>query len=1163
VEPKKYRLGLDVGTNSLGWCVLQLDKGGDPCGIVDAGVRIFSEGRDNKSLATLAATRRAARSARRRRDRFKQRRNFLLQELTDAGLFPEAGPDRKSLEKLNPLKLRADALTRRLELWEVGRALFHLNQRRGFKSNRRDQSEEARSGVVSSSARLLLEQMGLIDPPMPSEEYKNLSPAEKKRARKREARTQTQALDKLKSDKHMSYGAFLHQRQEDCKPTRARPGAAADGKLYDVYPTRELYEDEFNKIWQAQAEHHPGQMTKAARDRLHRAIFFQRPLKPQKRGKCTYMSVEDRTFRAMPSFQRFRIHQEVNSLEWRDSSRSHRVRDYPDARDAIVKLLEEVTAKNGQVLFRKMETLLKRLDLAEGAITFNFEGPKRKGLDGNLTSQFMQHEDRIGQDWHAWPLERQDEFIDVILNGTPQQQKRDRDWREGGRRQAPQDGAADDKEVQEHLIERFSLDPQTAENCLNAPLKDDTASISLKAASLMLERLRNGIANSETGEIELPLQNEAASAVAREVDGFADPHRNRGDDGKYELLPTLPYYGEAFRDGRHIIPGTGDPQDDDKTRWGGVTNPTVHIALNQIRLVVNELIERHGRPHSVAIELGRDLPLGPQKRRELERQQKEGQERNEEHNQKLRELGQAPSPANRLRLFLWEQLDKDPTGRCCPFSGRRIGIADLFSPEVEVEHLIPFSRSLDDSRANKVVCTREANRFKGYRTPHEAFGDSPEGYQWHEIFERSGNLPHSKQWRFKPDAMEIWQMGEDAEFTSRHLNDTRYIGRLTREYLECICHIDRIDVVTGRLTALLRRHWQLPRKNRDDHRHHAVDAIVVGMTNRSLLQRMATAAKRIEGMEGSLAESLGPVFSTRGSSGNAGAPWRGFEDDVRETVAGIAVSHKPKRKTLGGERAAGKDRTDGQLHKHTAYGIVRGPDDSGRCEVVRRKPVADIRNLSHVDSIRDSRLRKQFRAAFESTSESETERDAGAKAIQELAKSKRIRRLRCIERLKVIPIEDDSGKQYKAYKGDSNWGMEIYEYPAGHARAGKWQGQLISRFDANQREFKPGETFRPHPAARLVMRLQINDCVEMCHRRDGQGKNLYRLQKVSSGVLVFAEIHEANVARRDGSRTDPYSYTRISPGNLQSREARKVHISPSGRTSYENRSRRGTGRQTR
>jgi len=75
------RLGLDLGTNSIGWCLLDLDKYGDPVSIFRSGVRIFNDGRDPKSLGSLKATRREARSARRRRDRFIQRQKHLLNEL--------------------------------------------------------------------------------------------------------------------------------------------------------------------------------------------------------------------------------------------------------------------------------------------------------------------------------------------------------------------------------------------------------------------------------------------------------------------------------------------------------------------------------------------------------------------------------------------------------------------------------------------------------------------------------------------------------------------------------------------------------------------------------------------------------------------------------------------------------------------------------------------------------------------------------------------------------------------------------------------------------------------------------------------------------------------------------------------------------------------------
>ncbi len=1117
---------------------MKINNDGDPYEILAAGSRIFAEGRDNKSKATLAATRREKRSARRRRDRFKQRQRFLLSELVKAGLFPESAEQRESLRNLNPLELRAKAISDQpMNAFHIGRALFHLNQRRGFKSNRKDQSEETRSGgVVSNSARLLLENMGLIGPKMTKEDEKNLSKEEKKNARKSEAKVQKKALDKLEKNQSMTYGSFLFERQKKNEPTRARPSAAGDGKLYDVYPTRELYEDEFKKIWRAQALYHPEKMTEKAKERIYRAIFYQRPLKPQKRGKCTYMPNEDRTFRAMPSFQRYRIYQEVHSLQWSDGRETHRLRDHPRARNRIVDLLE----RRSSISFRTMRTELRRLDIAEGDIKFNLETKKRKGLDGNLTSNRMQDEDRIGPAWHddqVWPLSKQDEFIDIILNGTPRQQQRDLEIAQGGNQHDPIGGAGDYEEVIEYLCKKYQLDRLVVEACLNARLNDDTAAISLRASGLMLEKMRDGLTDPETGEYCLPLQIKAASSVAQEIPNqFIDP------DGKYKLLDKLPYYGEAFEDGRHIIPGTGDPKDNDKTRWGGVTNPTVHIALNQIRLVVNELIDRFGHPHSIAIELGRELPAGAKARSDIEKEQSKNQSRNERFDKTLNEYEQTPNHNNRLRLYLWEELLKTPGGPCCPFSGQQIGIDDLFSDSIEIDHLIPFSRSLDDSRANKIVCTRSANRDKGNRTPFEAFRNSPDNYDWDEIFARSRNLPTSKAWRFEPDAMKIWKKDGDG-FTSRHLNDTRYIGRLTREYLECVCDTKRIDVVTGQLTSLLRRHWGLNRciqkddsgiyrKNRDDHRHHAVDAIVVGMTNRSMLQKVSTM-------------NLNRLFYSTKRGQSSIEPWLGFRQDVATAVNSIIVSHKSRRKTAQGGC------TDGQLHNDTAYGIIDGPDEKGHYKVVSRKSVSQLKNLKNIESIRDPHLRNRFRSEFEAAEA--RKKGSGVKSIERYARDRNIRRLRYTEKLGVIPIKNATGEAYKAYKGDSNWGVEIFMSPQGKKNDKKWEGKVISRFDANRADFKPGQTCRPHPAAKLVMRLQINDCVEMSVSKGSRVKALFRLQKISPGRMIFSQIHEANVDKRDRDKEDKFRYTSASAGSMQERNARKVHISPSGRIRFESR----------
>lgn len=1131
-----YRLGLDVGTNSLGWSVFETNEDMEPVAIATVGARIFSDGRDHKSKSTLAADRRAARSARRLRDRYKRRRKNLLSALTDAGLFP-AETDiaaRAALQKINPLELRALAITQKLSPHEIGRALFHLNQRRGFKSNRKDKSQETVSGVVSNSARMLLQEMGLIEAPWSKEEYNDLSKEDKKQVLHEEAQAHSNALEKLAERNDLTLGSFLFARQKSGKPTRARPGAGDDGKLYDVYPTRELYEDEFEKLWTAQALYHPSLLTQRAKDLFHKIIFTQRPLKAQERGQCTYLNAERRTFRAMPSFQRYRIYQDVNNLEWQTSEGRNMLTDYPTARDAIVNLLEKPPAKKSgeiypskQILWRAMKKVLKAQGLAEDDIAFNFETPKRKGFDSNLTSNIMQHDDYVGAEWHSWDLQKQDAFIDLIL-----------------------DDELDDAEVQGHLISQYGLNAAAAARCMNAPLVEGTASISQKAAGLMLSKMRDGVMG-EDGNLILPIQSLAAEIVAEEVDGFENPMRMKKlDEEDFVPLASLPYYGEAFQDGSHIIPGSHNEVDagDDKKFYGGVTNPTVHIALNQIRQVINEVIERFGHPQSIAIELARDLPAGAERRNEWEREQKQNQDANEAIDKKLMELGQLINRDNRLRLRLWEELnEKDPAGRRCPFTGELIGVADLFNGETEIEHLIPHSLSLDDSRTNKVICTRRANRDKGQRTPFEAFGHSPDGYEWEDIFERVKGLPEAKRWRFQEDALEIWK-GDHDDFLSRHLNDTRYIGRLAREYLSHICHTDKIDVLTGRLTSLLRGHWGLnsvlqgdnlpkdaqKKKNRDDHRHHAVDAIVIGMTSRSILQKVATAANRAEEL------NLDRLFPQDEKGHSAIEPWDGFRDAARAAVADMIVSHKVKRKKLR------PDSTDGQLHNDTAYGIISGPDKNGRYEIVVRWPIDNFKTRAHVESIRDAHLRAAFLQAFD---DAEAVGKKGHEGVLDVAKEKGIRRLRRTENGKIIAIQDSHGNSYKAYKGDSNWGMEIYAFPETDKKADKWQGVVISRFDANKPGFQPGTTYRPAADARLVMRLQINDCIEI---EEAGEKRLLRLQKMSQdGNLVFAPLNEANVDARNRDKNDEFKYVSKVPNVLRTLRARKVHISPTGQVSYE------------
>src|SRR6185295_3318824 len=278
---RSYRLGLDLASNSLGWFVVWLDQKRNPSDLGPGGVRIYPDGRDPRSKCSNAVYRRLKRGVRRRRDRYLKRRSVLMSLLIANGLMPNEEVARKALEGLNPYELRAKALTEVLPAHHIGRALFHLNQRRGFLSNRKIE-RDGESGAIKLATDKLLDAM-----------------------RTAGART---------------VGEFLHGRHDVGAPVRVRNVGTGTNAEYDFYPTRQLLLDEFNIIWTTQAPHHAS-MTQDARMAIYFAIFYQRPLKQPPVGKCSLDPAKDindeeglRCPHAHPLAQRFRIWAEVRKL---------------------------------------------------------------------------------------------------------------------------------------------------------------------------------------------------------------------------------------------------------------------------------------------------------------------------------------------------------------------------------------------------------------------------------------------------------------------------------------------------------------------------------------------------------------------------------------------------------------------------------------------------------------------------------------------------------------------------------------------------------------------------------------------------------------------------------------------------------------------------------
>lgn len=1048
-----WRLGIDMGTNSIGWAAVELSNG-KPSTLIDAGVRIFSDGRNPKDGQSLAVQRRVPKAARRRRDRYLDRRATFLDQLTTYGLMPSAADERKQIEALDPWVLRARGLEEELTPHELGRALFHLQQRRGFKSNRKTDNEDQEGGAIAEATQRTLERLEAEG-----------------------ARTLGELFGRQRIEAGERNAALPKGKREPQPAARVRPRQQGNSVAYDYYPTRALIRDEFERLWLAQAARHPAVLTEEAHDALFDTLFFQRPLKPQPVGKCTLDPLQERAPRALPTIQRFRIYQEANTLQYRLPGEA--------AAKLTVEQRDKVVAKLLNTAKVTFDSLRKTVLKLPAEARFNLESESRMHLDGDKTAAVLGSKKLWGEGWRALPLEDQTRIVRRLLE------------------------VEDEPVLLAWLKDEYGVTGALAEGVARANLPDGHAAFCEDVAVLLLAELQRDVITYD-------------KAVERA--GFISHSRL---DHQGEILDHLPYYGEVLQ--RHVAFGTGDPRDRQEVRLGKIANPTVHVALNQLRRVVNALIDRFGAPDQIVVEVARDLPLSAKGRRDLERTHTANLKANEERRTMLRELSQPDNYANRLRIRLWEELNPaDPLDRRCPFTGEQISIKRLFSAEVEIEHILPRSRTLDDSPANKTLAVRRANRDKGERSPFEAFGASPSGYDWNAITARSANMPANKAWRFAADAMDRFE-NDERDFMDRQLRSTQYIARLTANYLVWVVGDPaKVWVTPGRLTSDLRHHWGLNsilsghnqeegeagavRKNRNDHRHHAIDAVVTALTDRALLKKVADAAARAENHDGA------------GLIQGLEEPWTGFREDAQTVINQLIVSHKPEHGVQGA------------LHNDTAYGLASEPDKAGKREVVHRVPLATLSDPSKLELVRDETLRASLQMATEGLSGAAF---LGALLQAAEAMSPPVRRVRIIEKMNVITMKDRQGHVYKAYKGDGNYCYDIFANDKG-----KWSGEVISRFSANQPGFDPSGA-RTSSGEPLIMRLRVGDMVALDHDKPEQ---VMRVVKLSSGKIVLAGHHEAGALKaRDASSDDPFKYLTVSPGRLQTMNAHVLIVDPAGR----------------
>lgn len=826
-----YAIGLDVGTNSIGWSVIK-EEDGQPIEFVDCGSRIFIRSVEDKSPIPKNRKRRDSRLQRRQVQRRSRRKSRLRNYLVSKNFLPEAlknnpAPE-EDLNRLgNPYSIRKKALDEELTPYEFGRAILHLGTRRGFLSNRKTSFGDL---LDDKEAREILE----------GEDQKTESKDKEEGKLKEEIRNLRENIHK---GGFRTLGEYL----------AGLPRKRNRGSFHDRHTDRAMYFEEFSEIWKKQSNFNPELYNEEIRKELEKIIFFQRPLKlkSDRVGRCSFEPALQRARRARLEYQCFRYLQDINNLTYDD----------PETGEIDIELSDKQKEKLATELKETKEVtwakLRKILELHKKT-RFNLEEVegKKKGLKGNRTA--FDIKEVIGEKWSSLDESEKESLVEDIVSYTSK------------------------KGLKKRLVKRWNFSEEEATRLAIVELEEGHANLSLKAIKRILPHLQEGKKYSADS------RNSGEKIGAIQAAGYKVGLQKENDS--FDTLPAPPW----------------------------VPNPIVQKALYEIRRIVNAIIRKYDKPIAIRIEMARDLEENTKRYKQFRATQNKNTKANEEAKEQYEivrdnnphlKLSKNISYQDRLKYRLWKESEKK-----CAYSGKMISMTELFTHAIEVDHILPYKKTLDNSYMNKVICLSGKNREKGDRTPWEAFGNTQE---WDKIEMISKNFPLPKRKKVLTKQLE----GIDT-FINNQLTDTRYISTEASKYLRKLdCDI---SFTKGGATSWLRHQWGLNsllgkegEKNREDHRHHAIDATVIALTNRSLYQKIVHLASESE--EDSISPEHGMEVPPQIPE---------LRNQLSECLDKLIVSHSTNRKLMGA------------FHEETAYGIRRR--DNGKHGVVVRKMLADM-----------------------------------------------------------------------------------------------------------------------------------------------------------------------------------------------------------------------------
>ena len=711
---KKRILGLDTGTNSIGWAVI--DRLGDQCSLVDSGVHIFTEGvkEEQGKEVSKAAERTSYRAMRRGFYRRKLRKIRLLRILSELGWCPALSPELLSQWRLKkvypatpefmqwlgtdddnaitPYRYRVICLHEKLDLTQeaqryiLGRALYHIAQRRGFRSNRKDQSNDDEKGKVKEAI--------------------------------------SELSQKIKDEGCEYLAEYFEKLYKEGK------------RIRNQYTSRDNhYVEEFHAICRRQ------ELDEDTVNRLEHVLFDQRPLKSQKHtvGHCLFEPAKSRCQASHPDFEEMRMLQTLNQIRMKTPDDDMLRPLWDEEREAIIPLFQRKSKSNfdfEDIAKELAKPYIKRYGKkcygyykTDGDKDILFNYPMDMGISGSPFTAGMAA--ALGPDWKA--------VIDAQYakgEGKKLDDKVNDVWH------ALSFFDNDDK-LEVWLETNLGIEADTAKKVAGIKMVSAYASLSHKVIRKILPYMRGGMIYSYAvmlANIDAVLpayvrdnDDMRKAAVDMAVECLNEYDKKTCECTMYQWLKNFLaekyhidhktlnrlYHPSDLETYPHVRPDEQDRMRLGSPRISSIRNPMAMRSLHRIRHVVNALLDKGiiDRSTEVHIELGRELN-DANMRAAIRRQNKLNESERAKAKAELEKYGiNNVSETDIDKYLLWDEQKKK-----CLYTGNQIGFCDIFGPDskYDIEHTIPRSRGGDSTMENLTLCDSRFNRdVKKTRLPSE------------------------------------------------------------------------------------------------------------------------------------------------------------------------------------------------------------------------------------------------------------------------------------------------------------------------------------------------------------------------------------------------------------------------------------------------------------